>query len=178
MRTRFRNVACLLAVLFCLSGCLKLDLTLEEGGGGKFTLVHPASNLDEVKRRASSPSVTLEDASLKGNTATVRAKFTDVTKISSAEMFKDVVITVDTAGGQSNFIARLNNSFAKKTPESVLKSIVDRSEKEAVITVTFPGEVTETNATKKQGKVATWVVPTRDIVYSPLIRFEAKYKKR
>lgn len=174
--TRLRHAGLVVTALFCIAGCLKLDLNFDDKGSGRYTLTHLATNIDELRRRNTSAVVTVEEANVKETIGTVRARFTDVLRLNTAEMFQDVVITIDPdEKGRRKFIARLNNNFAKKTPESVLKTLVEKNEKDAVITVTFPGEVAETNATKKDGRTATWIVPTKDIVYSPLIRFEATY---
>jgi len=146
----------LLGVLVFVSGCLTVDATLNADGSATIDMTYPlqaGSKADVEKARLQSEYVTLESfEELKQNRARAKVKVSDVTKLSTAAVFKDVAVTITKEGADSV----LKVVITKPRPVTV------KNEGQAgpVFTFTLPGKVVKANRDAKiDGNKVTWTLP-------------------
>jgi len=178
MLKRFVPIALLVPALLATSGCL-VEMTVDAGGGGTVKAQYKVAKdqtLEQQKRQFASSNMTITNASLDiaANTATVDAKYTDLTRLSASAFFKGVAVkkSVDAKAGTTTITAKKVNHNPAKLPDNVLEQFG----REFTLTVTFPGEVVKSNATETKGNTATWKMPLNKILADKEIPFEATYK--
>lgn len=159
--------AAVLAVLalVALSGCLTADSTMNADGSGTIEMTYPppggATKASETKR-FTSDVVTVEsaDVSSDGKKGTIKVKFTDATKLSTAAGFKNVEVT--RTKGEGSETVKLT---MKPEKVLVLKPGQLADQPPLSIKVTMPGKITEANAKgTTDGSTVTWKVPLPDFV--------------
>lgn len=156
MRRRFTKTAAALLAMAALSGCL-LESTIDQNGGGTMKVKYrlaAAEQFDGAKRRIESPQVTLVSASIDADKwATFEIKFADVTKLSTTQFFEKAKFSLaDDEGGTKTLTVKYVNPSHAKLPDPLITYFGN----EVTITVTLPGEVVKSNATKTTGKTVQW----------------------
>jgi len=141
----------------CLSGCFTVDATLDPDGAGTIELTYPLlpnAKVEKEKERFSSPHVTLVSYVAKADhTAVVSVKFDDVTKLSTAEGFKQVGVTRSRDGDTE----RLRILVINPNVNPVAK---DEGKDGPRITLRLPGKVLEANRKAEvAGDRVTWRMP-------------------
>jgi hypothetical protein len=165
-----KNLTSFVAVLslLCSSGCL-FESNIDANGAGTMvhtTYVKPDSNLDDLKKQMTSSHVEVTEAKMVGDSnATFQLKFADITKLSTATLFKNAKITrtVDADKGTTSINTTIKHAKTSKIPDTIKALYGDQVK----FVTTVPGEITETNAKSKEGKTATWVF-TMDEFYGVL----------
>jgi hypothetical protein len=166
-----------LALSVALGGCL-LDATIDAKGGGEMTVAYKVpktGKLDDVKKQMEGPNSKVTSADLNDQgIATIKLKFDDVTKLSTAKFFKNATTTVteDKAKGTKTIATRIVNKTPAKLPDKVLEFYGNQWE----LTVTLPGEVVESNATTKDGNKVTWKKTLQEYSSTPEITLTVTYK--
>lgn len=151
--------------LVVLAGCLTADSTMKADGSGTMELTYPppqgATKASETKR-FTSDVVTADSVEITpdGKKSTVKLRFTDATKLSTAPALKNLSVT-RTKGADTEKVTIVLK------PEQVvpLKEGQLKDEPPLSIKVTMPGKITEANAkgTTNDASV-TWKVPLADFV--------------
>jgi hypothetical protein len=171
-----RTVALLMPLAVLASGCL-IETTVDANGGGTIKATYKIAKdqtLDQQKRSFTSETMSVTKADLaKDNTVTIEAKYSDIAKLSSAPMFKNVVLAVtsDDKAGTKTITAKQVNRAPAKLPPSVL----DYFGNEFTFTATLPGEVVKSNGTAK-GNTVTWALTLTKILGDKEVPFEVTYK--
>ena len=166
-----------LSLSLALGGCL-LDTTIDAKGAGDMTVSYKlpkTGKIDDVKKQMESPNVKVTSAEVndKGD-AVFKLKFDDVTKLSTAKFFKSATTTVteDKAKGTKTITTKIVNKTPAKLPDKVLEFYGNKWE----LTVTFPGEIVDSNATTKAGNKATWTKTLQEFSSTPEFTLTATYK--
>jgi preprotein translocase subunit SecF len=161
------SVAALLSLLFA-SGCL-FESNIDANGGGTMqvsTYVAKDTKLESIKKQMTSADVEVTEAKMAAdNNATFKLEFKDITKLSTTKFFAGAKTTrtVDSAKGTTSINTLIKHEKKQKVPDAFKKLYNDQVK----IVTTVPGEITETNATSKEGRTATWVF-TLDEFYDVL----------
>jgi hypothetical protein len=164
------------AVALVASGCV-LDVRLDADGGGTLKLryhLDKNATLGTVAERLSSPSVVVRSARVDAaGYGTFKVQTADMATLSSASVFKNVTVqrVPGAKPGSTDWTATLRQPKPVELPDSVLQHYG----KDFTVTVTFPGPVLATNATKHEGSTATWILPLRDMSTRPETVFSATY---
>src|SRR3989442_13433070 len=111
---RWRSRGALLVLSsVCLAGCFVVDATLEADGAGTIELTYPLLpnvKIEKEKERFSSAHVTLVSYVPKADhIAVVTARFDDVTKLSTADGFKQADVTRSRDGDTERLRIVLHN---------------------------------------------------------------------
>jgi hypothetical protein len=98
VRRRAALASSLICLLVLAAGCLTVDATLDADGSATIDMTYPTqpgTKEETEKARLQSDHVKLESfETLKKNRARAKVKVDDVTKLSSAALFKDVTVTL------------------------------------------------------------------------------------
>lgn len=172
-----RPIALLVPLVLLASGCL-IESTLDAKGGGTIKATYKLAkdqNLEQQRKQFTSATMSVTKADLdKDNTVHIEATYTDITKLNSAPMFKNVVLamTSDAKAGTKTITAKQVNRNQAKLPPAML----DYFGNEFTFSITLPGEVVKTNADSTSGNTATWKMPLTRILGEKEIPFEVTYK--
>jgi hypothetical protein len=164
------------AMTLAVSGCI-LDVRLDADGGGTLKLryhLDKNATLGTVAERLSSPSVVVRSARIDAaGWGTFKLQTADMTTLSSASVFRNVTVqrTPGAKPGTTDWTATLRQPKPIELPDSILQHYG----KDFTVTVTFPGPVVTTNATRHEGSTATWVMPLREMSSRPETVFSATY---
>jgi len=145
-----------------LTGCFTADATLNADGSGTVEVsypVAPGANPDSEKARWSSPYVTLKSFTPKANNSAVASvTFSDATKLSTAEGFKQVQVTRTRQDGGEHI--RIVISNPRPNPNAK-----DEGRPGIRLSATLPGNVKEANrGAEVQGNRVTWRVPLAEFL--------------
>ena len=166
------GVGLLAAVVVCLAGC-DIDGTLKADGSGKVEMTYLTQpNTTEVleRRRFTSDHVTVDSIKLNADrTATVRAGFDDVTRLSTAEGFKTVSVTRTREGGNERLTVKVTNKLHGAVKE-------DSSKPGTKISLALPGNVLEANraATIAENRV-TWSFTFAEWLKDEIVELTVRY---
>ena len=148
--------AAMLALLAIFAvGCFTADVTLNADGSGTAEITYavlPNAKVDAEKARWSSPHVTLKSFTPKpNNTAVVQVAFDDVTKLSTADGFKQVQELTRTREGD---VEHIKVVISNPRPT---KDVKDDGRPGIQLTANLPGPVKEANrGAEVQGNRVTW----------------------
>lgn len=176
MPRALRTIALLTPLAVLASGCL-MESTLDAKGGGTIKATYKLSkdqNLDQAKKQFTSPTMSVTKADLaKDNTVTIEAKYTDLTKLNTAPIFKSVVLatTADPKAGTKTITAKQVNRSPAKIPPAIL----DYFGNDFTFSITLPGEVVKTNGSSS-GNSVKWSMPLTKILGDKEVPFEVTYK--
>jgi hypothetical protein len=147
-------------------GGATLDVTYRIGKG---------STLEAERKRMESPSVKVLSAAMDGdNNVKFALKVNDITKLSTAQFFQEATITLtDGEGGTKVLAAKIKRKSPMKLPDEALAYFG----KEVKIAVTLPGNVVKSNATKTDGKTATWTYEMNAFMNTKETALDVTYKK-
>jgi hypothetical protein len=160
-----------------LDGCLTEESTMKADGSGTMTLTYPppagASKNSETKR-FTSDVVTVDSIEIKpdGKQATVKLKFTDATKLSTAKALENVTVTRTKGDGTEKVAIVIK-------PDKVipLKPGELADQPPLSFKMTMPGKITEANAKgTMDGSTVTWKVSTHDFVSTPSTELTLTYE--
>jgi hypothetical protein len=175
-RTWTATWALAVAAALAVSGCV-LDVRLDADGGGTLKLryhLDKNATLGTVAERLSSPSVIVRSARLDANGyGTFKMQTADMATLPTTSVFKNVTVqrVPGAKPGTTDWTATLRQPRPIELPDSVLQHYG----KDFTVTVTFPGPVLATNATKHDGATATWTLPLREMSSRPETVFSATY---
>ncbi len=151
--------------LVLLTGCLTADSTMKADGSGTLELTYTppggATNASETKR-FTSETVTVDSATVSsdGKKSTVKVRFTDATKLSTAPALKNLDVKRTKGDGTEKVAIVIKPEKVLTLKEGQLKD-----EPPLSIKVTMPGKITEANAKgTTEGATVTWKVPLADFV--------------
>jgi hypothetical protein len=171
-----RSGAAVLSLLFA-SGCL-IESTIDANGGATMEVSHRVKKDFDVSGQANKKlseyvevtKVWRDDDGI-GHTL---LKVKDITKVSTAKMFRDAVVTrtVDAEKGTTTILVKVKRDKAANVPDEVKKYFGDQVK----FVTTVPGETTETNATSKDGKTATWVFTMDEFYATTEVSLNLTYK--
>src|SRR5262245_58567264 len=173
MTSLMRSTRVLLLACLALSGCLTFDGVLKPDGSGTVDMTYTLpQGTDEAKEKASHSSdhVTLESFTMSDDkkSATAKLKVDDVTKLSTAEAFKDVVVKRTNEGSDEILSITINN------PKPL--NIADKSKPGPKINLTLPGAVREAN---RDGKVSdnkvSWSFTLADFAKEKSLELTVRY---
>lgn len=176
MLRALRTIALLMPLAVLASGCL-MESTLDAKGAGTIKATYKLSkdqNLDQAKKQFTSSTMTVTKADLaKDNTVTIEAKYTDITKLNTAPIFKNVALAVtsdDKAGTKTITAKQVNRSPAKIPP-----AILDYFGNDFTFSVTLPGEVVKSNGSSS-GNTVKWAMTLTKVLGEKEVPFEVTYK--
>lgn len=166
------------AALLALAGC-RFDSTIDKNGGAEMSVrFHALANqsLDSIAKGMTSAHVEVVSKSKdKDNWVTVNLKIKDITKLSTAEFFSAVAVTLtDNAkeGTKTLKAVMTNKNPADKLPDN----IVDHYGKDVTIIAKLPGEIVKSNATSTNARAATWTHDLRKFFAAKQNVMEVTYK--
>jgi hypothetical protein len=162
----------LVVLCLALSGCLVVDATLKDDGSGTLQMSYPlaaGATAESEKARFTSADVTVESVNISGAAGNLKAAFRDVTKLSSAEGFRDVKVTRTREGNAETLSVVITKQVSGKAKDSVGAG--------PRFTITFPGKVLEANHDGKisDNKVA-WSFTMSDYVKDKTTELRARYE--
>jgi len=175
MFKNLRSVAALLSLFFA-SGCL-FESTIDASGGATMQVSYKLKKdikLDGVPKDMKSDAVEgIEATQAPDGMGTFRLKVKDITKLSTAKYFRtaETTRTVDAEKGTTTIKTRIKHK-AKKVPDNLKAYFGDQVK----FVTTVPGEITETNATSKDGKTATWVFTMDEFFGATEVPLDITYK--
>lgn len=160
-----------------LSGCL-IESTVDAKGGATLDVsyrIGKGATLEAERKRMESPHVKVMSAEIDGeNNVKFGLKVEDVTKLSTAQFFHEAAITLaDGENGTQVLAAKINRKSPMKLPDEALAYFG----KEVKIALSLPGEVVKSNATKTDGKTATWTYEMNEFMNAKETALEVTYKK-
>lgn len=176
MSRALRVPALLLPLALLVSGCL-FETTLDAKGAGTVKAHYKLGKdqtLEQQKKNFTSSNMTVTKASVsKDNMVDIEAAFKDVTKLSSAAIFKGVTLAVtkDEKAGTTTLNAKQVNRNAAKLPDAVVEYFGN----EFTLSLTLPGEVVKSNGEAK-GSTVTWKMPLTKIIGDKEVPFEVTWK--
>lgn len=176
MSRALRATALLMPLALLVSGCL-FETTLDAKGGGTVKAHYKMAKdqtLEQQKKNFTSSNMTVTKATLdKDNMVDIEAAYKDVTKLSSAAIFKSVqlAVTKDEKAGTTSLNAKQVNRNAAKLPDAVL----DYFGREFSFSLTVPGEVVKSNGEAK-GQTVSWKMPLTKIIGDKEVPFEVTWK--
>jgi hypothetical protein len=179
MSITLARCAAAVAMMLALSGCL-YEATLDASGGGSMSIMLRGTNrrdLDGLKNKMSSRTVKVLSAEFSGEDsngqAAFKLQFDDVTKLSSAEFFRNVAIK-RTDGIEGSQVV---TAIVRNTKTTVLSDAqIERLGQEVKVVVTFPGDVIESNGTITPPRTVTWTWQTRSFFQDSENMMTAAYK--
>jgi hypothetical protein len=166
-------VPCLLSLCLLLPGCVVFDGVLNADGSGTLEMTYApqaGATQDSEKKRFSSSNVTVESVSLTPDRkkVTIRAKVDDVTKIATAEGFKNVEVARTKEGADEKLVIKVKN---EKTYD-----LKDNKDPGPRFTITFPGAVKRANRNAKiEGSKVTWTFGLAEYAKASMTDLEAVY---
>ena len=175
-RRCFLGLVATIAML-AISGCL-IESTIDAKGGGTMIVSYRLLKdqaLAEERKKMEGSGLTVTSAKIdKEKRATFDLKFENITKISTAEFFKNTTITLTDGKDNTKVLAaKIVNKKPVRLPDKMLKYLG----KDAKISVTLPGEIVQSNASATKDKTATWNLPINDIFGKPEISLSATFKR-
>jgi hypothetical protein len=109
--------------------------------------------------------------------------FDDVTRLPETYLFEDVSIhRRDQDGGRSEIVAtvengrRLSRGYRRETAWGVIEAILEQIEAPARVSITFPGDVIDSNADVVERRTAIWRVPLAKLFGRERLTFSASYR--
>jgi hypothetical protein len=163
----------LLLCLLLAAGCVTVDATLKADGSGTITYTYARDkNATEAgeKARFASPHLTIESLTLGDKTATLKAKFDDVTKLDTAEAFNRATVTRTHKDGEDVLAVTLAN------PKPIADPKLASGVPDLVFSVTLPGKVIEaTPAATVAGNRVTWKIKAADYARAPKTELSVRY---
>jgi len=179
---RMRRTALLVVLLGVgLAGCFSVDGTLQSDGSGRFRLTYflkrHATFADET-RRLTSDHVKVDSVRGIGNLqAIAEIRFDDVTKLASAEAFRNVDVTRARDGGAEWLRLVVRNPYDASLREALAKGAREKPEIEGPrVTLALPGAVLEANRNAQvDGTQVTWRVPLVDYAQADQLEFTVRY---
>ncbi len=153
MHRRVWEASVLAPLVVCLVGCLTVDATLDPTGSATFSMTYrtaPNTTADAEKKRYGSDHVTVESLTFNDATsASLKARVDDVTKLSTAEGFKNVTVTRTPVGDD----VQLTITVVNPTPATVKDAGLPGPK----VTLHLPGAVREANhGATVSGDTVTW----------------------
>jgi len=163
-----RAVSTLLVLV--LAGCVDFDLTLKEDGSGTFTLQSTAPNARFDLPGFFSPHVKVLSVNRTGVAISLQGTFDDVTKLSTAEMFRRFTIRRTHLGGQERLrVLYRNPALVQVPPEQRGVWVVN-------IGVDLPAPVRFANrGGVRTGARVVWHVPLADFQEKRLLKLGLRY---
>jgi hypothetical protein len=178
MSRRIRPATVIAALLLAIAGC-RFESTIDKDGGAELTVrFHALANqsLDRIAKDMSSAHVEVVNKSKdKDNWVTVNLKLKDITKLSTAEFFSAVAVTLtsDAKEGTKTLKAVMTN---KKPVEKMPDNVAEYYGKDVTIIAKVPGEIVKSNATSTNGQAATWTHDLRKFFAAKQNVMEVTYK--
>jgi hypothetical protein len=171
-----RALVCSFAA-FALAGCL-VEGTIDEKGGATVDVnyrIGKGSQLEAERKRMESPAVKVLSASISDdNHAKFSLKTEDVTKLSTARFFEEAAITLaDGEEGTKVLAVKITRKNPMKLPDEALAYFG----KEVKIALILPGDIVKSNATKTDGKTATWTYEMNEFMNTRETVLDVTYKK-
>src|SRR5437867_7937468 len=163
----------LLLACVALAGCVTVDAVLSPDGSATVDMTYqlpPDVQEAQEKARHTSAHVAVESLKFSADreTVTLKAKVDDVTKLSTAEGFKDVTVTRSREGADERLTITITNR----------RTIVMKGEGQPgpTLTITFPGAVKDANrgGTVRNNKV-TWSFTLPEFVKEKSVELTARY---
>ena len=160
-----RTVPLVVTLAVALAGCFSVDGTLAADGSGRFRLTYFIDRHATFRgetRRFTSQHVQLESVHGIGNRqAIAEIRFDDVTKLGSAEAFRDVEVTRAREGGAESLRLVIRNSYDAAQRDALARQA---NENPAFVgprvTLALPGPVLEASPDAQiDGAQVTWRVP-------------------
>lgn len=176
MSKRFVSWALLPVALILVAGC-RIDLNLKSDGSGVLKMNYRAfkdQSLEQQKKYFESTNTTITKLDMDAEkNVTAEVTFKDVKLISSAHLFRGLVVTqsADAKTGTTTLVGR-NTQKPGKLPDPLIEYLG----KEMSISLTVPGEITKTNATEHKGSTATWKFDLQKFLDTKESVFEVTYK--
>jgi len=169
-RTRPSGRAVSTLLVLVLAGCVDFDLTLKEDGSGTFTLQSTAPNARFDLPRFFSPHVKVLSVNRTGVAISLQGTFDDVTKLSTAEMFRRFTIRRTHLGGQERLrVLYRNPALEQVAPEQRGVWVVN-------IGVDLPAPVRFANrGGVRTGARVVWHVPLADFQEKRLLKLGLRY---
>ncbi|MGH7790665.1 MAG: LppM family (lipo)protein [Candidatus Binatia bacterium] len=177
MSKRFVSWALLPFALVVVAGC-RIHVDLKSDGSGALTAKYRAfkdQTLEQQKKYFSSTNTTITKLEMDADKyVTAEMTFKDVKLLSSSHLFRTMAITqsVDASAGTTTLVGRNTNQKPGRLPDP----LVEYLGKELIISLTVPGEIVKTNATKHEGDTATWELDQQNFLDTKESVFEVTYK--
>jgi hypothetical protein len=160
-------------VFVLLTGCLTVESTLRSDGSATLTLTYRSrGDTTEYleRRRYSSPYVHVESVKIYEDQRTVlRATVDDVTRLSTAEGFRSVIVSRTRDGDDQRLVIRLlgvEGLPANADARPVLR-----------LGITLPGPVRDANhSAVVSGDHVAWVVSVRDYADAPEVMLTVRWR--
>lgn len=156
MSKQLNTLALCTLTVFGFAGC-RIHSTLDATGAATVEVKYRVAKnvtLELEKKRFESDSVTVVNASVdEENYANFELKVDDFTKLPTAKFFSDTTIT-STDGENGTKI--LTAKIVRKNPQKLADQALEYIGKEFEASITLPGEIVSSNATKTKDNTATW----------------------
>ena len=169
-----------MSTFLLLSGCITVDSTLKADGSGSMTMTYQApkgATESSEKARFTSDAVTVESVTLTADhkTGTVKLKWTDVAKVSTAKGLSAVTATRTKADGTETLTIKIAN--ASKLPPEKRAAVTAMKLEPMKITMALPGKAvhTDTYGVTKDDTV-TWTIPAADFALADSVQLTVKYE--
>jgi hypothetical protein len=165
-------VALAVVSLAWLAGCFVADTVLRADGSGTIELHYrflpQHATAESETARFSSPYVHVESIEPGADLVTLKATFTDVTKLSTAEGFRDVTVERARVGDQQRLrIVIRNPKWDAKTPDSLPAPHVG---------LTLPGRVVRASHwATVDGNTVGWTIPFLEFARHPQTKLSVRY---
>ncbi|TMB46763.1 MAG: hypothetical protein E6J55_01460 [Deltaproteobacteria bacterium] len=161
-----RAAAALLAV--ACTGCFQVESLLNRDGSGTMTITYPGGpNLEAERAKFSSPNVSVHSITPAENKAVLQASFNDVTKLSTAEAFRTLIVRRQAVPGGERLRVIVRNP--KPSPSPNVTAV-------GSIAVTLPGPVTSANrGAERHGNQVVWRIPIADLAAHRFTKLSVRY---
>lgn len=171
--------AVVVAMGVLVSGCL-YETTLDPSGGGTMSILLRGinrNNLEGLRNKMQSDAVKVLSADFSGESdngqALFKLQFDDVTKLPTADFFRNVSIKrSDGVEGSQVLTAIVRNA----KPGDLSDAQVERLGKEVKVVVTFAGDVIESNGTTSAPNTVTWTWGMKEFFRASEVMMTAAYK--
>jgi LppM domain len=162
-----------------LGGCL-YETTLDANGGGVMSIVLRGTSrkgLEGIKNKMQNSAVKVLSAEFSGRDdngeALFKLQFEDLTKLPTAEFFRNVSIKrSDGVEGSQVLTAIVRNA----RPGDLSDAQIERLGRDVKVVVTFPGDVIESNGTASAPNAVTWTWGMKEFFRASEVMMTAAYK--
>jgi len=172
-----RRLTGVLVATAVLSGCFTVTGSLDASGAGRLTLLYApprhATARSETLRFASE-HVRVESVAREGDQAKAVVTFDDVTKLSTAEAFRDLRVFREQDGERQRLRIVLPGPEAAK--RAMLRSRAAAGSAGPQVILDLPGRVLDAGAYgRAEGSRVTWLVPLDAYADEPWIELVVAY---
>ena len=160
-----RSVALLAVLGASLAGCLDITATLSDAGSGDLRLLVTGIDTAQaasVTESLRSPHFELIEQSFVAGTGRYHVSVSDVTKLRTASLFRNVRVKRTRAGQRETLLITMPRNPPPPAKDAKAQKKLD----EIVFSLhlTLPGEIVATNADNHAGSVAHWSFEARRLV--------------